>query len=98
MDDHQIVSASGNKEIKIYTINKNGDVVVNPKFIELWSLLVKVGNFNYMGGFTTTTFPLPSMSSSKLRGVPFLTDPSSPVKILTFNQITNVIPLDDVSF
>src|SRR5437763_53680 len=88
MDRHSSKKKCPNKrKIQIYTADEAGNVIVKKQFLQLWRLLTSVGDFNYMGGFETTSFMLPSISESVLRGVPFLTDPSSPVKILGFKQI-----------
>jgi len=54
---------------RVYRIDDQGNLIVRPKFAQLWDLLTNgVGDSNYMGGYTTTSFSLPSLSQSVLRG------------------------------
>jgi hypothetical protein len=80
-------------EKQMYRINKHGDVVVNPNYIELWDLLTNnVGESINMGGLDTTTFFLPKVSQSTLRSTKSLTGPKSKVRLLVFEQIINYTP------
>lgn len=87
------IKKSVHNEVQIYVIDKHGNVVVNPKYLELWDLLTNyVGIYNNMGGLDTTTFFLPSMSQSILRSVSSLTSPESKVRLLIFSQVLQYIP------
>lgn len=70
----------------LFDPNSTDPVGLKPEYLELWTLLSYVGNFSYFGGGILTSFMLPTLSESVLHGVPFLSDPGSAIKILTFTQ------------
>ena len=83
------ITLPNGKEIELFTIDSNGVPIFAPEFIRLWSLLNDVGKASpptFVGKITD--FSLPRESKSSLVGTPYLTDPSSIVRVYSFKNLT----------
>ncbi len=78
------IRLSDSKRVLIYHFDSNG----TPIFTEqsLWSLLSFIGKYTLRPGGVVRQFPLPSVSSSKIVGTPYLMDPTSVVRALSFTN------------
>lgn len=73
--------------IKLFSIDNEGVPIFNHKFLCLWALLDDLGKANppsFVG--TITDFILPTDSKSVLVGTPYLTDPTSLVRVYSFKN------------
>ena len=55
------------------------------EFLGVWDILSYVGTWGYMGPSIIKQFNLPPSSETRLRGISFLTDPSSIVRVFSFD-------------
>jgi len=89
---------SNGDKIIIYEEDNNGAIVFLPQFRQLWSLLAFVGRMLPFSPGIVTDFPLPPSSTSNLFGIPFLTDPQSVVRVLSFTNDNPTGPIINDGF
>lgn len=67
---------------------KNGIIKFQRPFQRLWKLLEYTGPLSNLGGGVATDFPSPAVPTSNLLGKSFLSDPSSEVRVVDFENLT----------
>jgi len=79
---------SNKKRIKVFEQRADGELRITKQFQQLWFDLFDIGIFLNRGGLITSDIPFPLRATSKLIGTSFLTDPSSIVRVVSFDLLT----------